>query len=551
MRLVALLAVMPVMLSPSYSYAQSHRGIPTYTPVIKSLPPLPKGNGIYNYSVATDYYYGTQNPVGQPSLAYDLGNYPNSLSPNSASNIIYVFPDFVSLNGLSYYGGSVASFPTSSADFSQTQCAYDPNKNKGLNGSNIIEYVALPELNLAAVGQTLSPTLTTAVGNYCYNGAAVTQYYKNINGGQLKVIPNASYADVSFPTMIATGNKSNTLAIADALANVINQDPSTLGLAIDNEPSINGINKNPSSKQLNPTSVQNEQLFFQELASQLAMNNKYLFLFDAPDTARVLFGSGLTNVIVMSYLYDLGNTDPSKPSAYNPTPLGTGNNQDTTNYTYSGMVYNAAASALSDTPNNVYKGQSQQVTLVLPASATSSLWDYDIVYNVAPGSTSSSVNPVLPAATASAVIANSPNNCTNNPIPNPSTNPPASQTLMLNLLFPSQVNIVTFFNNTNCFKYTNPLSLTNQSMEQYFATSLDAVKKANANPNSHYLGVTLYAWKIAADNDLQAGKSSVLSAYGPNGYISKTTPNISLQGPPNIKPEIWNLLNKWQGPISK
>lgn len=45
MRLIVLLAVMPVMLSPSYSYAQSHRGIPTYTPFFKSLPPCPKATG--------------------------------------------------------------------------------------------------------------------------------------------------------------------------------------------------------------------------------------------------------------------------------------------------------------------------------------------------------------------------------------------------------------------------------------------------------------------------------------------------------------------------
>ena len=34
--------------------------------------PVAKGDGVWDYSVATDYYYGTQNPIESPSLKYDI-----------------------------------------------------------------------------------------------------------------------------------------------------------------------------------------------------------------------------------------------------------------------------------------------------------------------------------------------------------------------------------------------------------------------------------------------------------------------------------------------
>ena len=249
----------------------------------------------------------------------------------------------------------------------------------------------------------------------------------------------------------------------------------------------------------------------------------------------------------MAPLYDLGNTDPTLGPAYNPTPLGS--KDDGTNYSYYDMVYKAANSSLGSSNNNIYNGQYQQVTLVVPASATSSMWDYYTVYNVVPGTESDTVSPILPIA--SSVKANAINNCAVNPIPNPQT-PSSTQTAMLNLLFPPPpTSLTTFFDSKDCYKYTNPLSSTNQSMEQYFSTSLDAVKSALTTvpqANSHYLGITLYGWHIPAFNDLLAGKDNTLSAYYANGYISKTKNNIALQGPPDIKPAIWSLLNTWENP---
>jgi len=61
-----------------------------------------KGNGIWNYSVATDYYYGMMKPPQSPSLAVDL-------TANPDANIEYVFATFISLS-IGYNGNSNLGF---------------------------------------------------------------------------------------------------------------------------------------------------------------------------------------------------------------------------------------------------------------------------------------------------------------------------------------------------------------------------------------------------------------------------------------------------------
>lgn len=447
------------------------------------------GNGIWNYSVATDYYNYTQNNPNLPSLAKDL-------KANKDANIEYVFATFISLAT-----GSIPSSPPpgiTSPPMLRDQCISD-------GVIPVIAYYALPQIN---------PSMYSGVLGPCVPGETATAYYAGINtDAPLKVVPVAEYADSSFPLFMSTASDTQIIAIANALAQKINSDASTYGLAIDNEKSINS--SNPTSQSVGQ---QKEELFFGQLASVLATGNKFLFLFDAPTSAKNLYAKN-KNIVFMQPLYDLDNSNPDDHSstAYNPDNLSS---------PYTGSVISVAAGTLT---NNIAPGQS--VMFVVPASATSTIWDYEMAYNITkPGY-------VYPILNTPQITANSQGYCTSIPRDGLITD-----TVLTAILSPGNA-INDFLGSVNCSLFTNPTKL-----NQYFLTSLTAISSARNQNNQkvNYLGAALYAWRISGMNDINAAKyyNSIYTTGG-GGVASKS---INLQGPPDIQDTTWKIFSKWVNP---
>lgn len=441
-----------------------------------------KGNGIWNYSVATDYYYGTMTTPQSPSLAVDLPANPDA-------NIEYVFATFISLS-LGYNGNKTLGFiPTI-----REECPTD-------KVVPIIAYYALPVVN-----PDMYPTQPSPLGG-CVAGKNATAYYAGIfPNAPLKVVPVAEYADETFPAFMSTAADDQIISIATALAQVIVNDTSTYGLAIDNEKSINSSNPNATVGQ------QKEELFFSTLATQLAASGKFLFLFDAATSAKVLYNNH-KNIVFMQPLYDLDNSDPNvhTTTAYNPDPLSS---------PYTGSVNSVAAGTLT---NNAAPGQS--VMFVVPASATSTIWDYEMAYNI---TQPTYVNPII---NRPEITANSQGICSGIPRDD------ITNTVLTAMIGPTY-SIAQFLGSGNCSLFTNPTKL-----NDYFSTSLNAITSARKQNNQqvNYLGAALYAWRISGMNDINAAKYYP-SIYTAGGGSQKS---INLQGPPEIQSTSWSTFNSW------
>lgn len=440
------------------------------------------GNGIWNYSVATDYYYGSQATPQSPSLAVDL-------KKNPQAGIEYVFATFISLGT-----GSIPSSPPpgiTSPPMLRDQCISD-------GVIPVIAYYALPQIN---------PSMYSGVLGQCVPGETATAYYAGINTeAPLKVVPVAEYADSSFPLFMSTASDTQIIAIANALAQKINSDVSTYGLAIDNEKSINS--SNPTSQTVGQ---QKEELFFGQLASVLATGNKFLFLFDAATSAVNLYPTN-KNIVFMAPLYDLDNSDPTvlSPPPYNPDLLS---------------QYKSSLASVANGKLTTAKGQS--VMFVVPASATSTIWDYEMAYNY-PYGNPAYVSPILNMPDIT------PNNLSKN-----CSSPPRDTSItdvVLNALIDPSKTIDDFFSPANCYLFTN----TPNSLNDYFSASLQAITTARAQSNqqANYLGAAMYAWRISGMNDINAMKSypSAFTTVGKATY---------LQGPPDIQTGSWATFNAW------
>ena len=431
--------------------------------------PVAKGNGVWNYSVATDYYYGTKTPAAEsPSLYYDLKVAYNT------STIQFVFPQFPTLDI-----PSSGFNPSASGAFTDV-C---PSSGKA-SSTQIMNYYALPQLTENSV---------TGVSTYlgpCVNGESVTAYYSSFISHVVPVIDITQ----EFNQALKATTSQTVIATADNVAAMINNDPNTYGVAFDNEPAINkdGLDKAP-----NPLDYPLEQEFYGEIAYKLAEHKKYLFLFDAPHTANYLYNNGynhqnLNNIILFQYLYDLDTTNDATPAG--PVSIES----------YTILVNKAATNALSS-------GNSSEPPLrfVLPASATSTMWDYAQGYDMVSAATKNIAesvyvnqttlsNPSIcesaDATTAltidndvlSVFLCNSSNICHGAEGYNPSAT------------------IDSFLNIQNCVNYKNVTPLIT-----YFnisTASVSASLQSNGSNNPRYLGVDLYAWQIEPFAEINAAK---------------------------------------------
>lgn len=433
----------------------------------QSVSPLPPGDGIYNYSVATDVFYGTKSTPATPSLAYDIKTY-------GITKIKYIFPDFINIISPTDGQGNVQPFTL--------PLKVGPQQSSGVNPSCPTKYTDWDVWYFAIPIVKPSEYINSdpgVLGN-CINGYSVTSYYKNLPGSP-GVIPNLEWNDGNFPAALAKtvqNNPNATSEIANSIADLINNDPNALGLAIDNEgPAINKI------------SASLEQNFFSALANRLATKGKYLFLFDALQTAQTLYngGNGINNIIVLRPLYDDG--------------YGIVANQNP-------IIFNNYLNYYSDIVTK-YLGNSinPPVMFVLPASATDEEWDYVAEYL-------NTNKTAFQAQPPSSVTLNSPSNCS------VFSQDPVSQAVIKALLNSNEQS--TFLTSSNCNNFNNSLQNSSKqtAMQTYFQLAMTAVSNGlvQNKTNNKFIGVALYAWHIPGN-----GAISGAVDYASNLGIHKRT----------------------------
>lgn len=450
----------------------------------KDIPPPVRGNGIIDYSVATDYYYGIQNQA--PSLKVDLHNHPNS-------NIQYVFADFISLNS-NGVNNAESSTITGSINVN-TQCPTDKT-------AYVINYYAMPQV---------AATLYQGVLGNCTPGTTITSYYSSItsNGGPLTVVPWADYGGVGsggFPQAIAYADDNIVKAVAESIAAQIMSDHNAYGLAVDNELAINSFNGTIGAAK--------EQLFFGTIAANLVTKNtvKYLFLFDANSSAESLYANGQKNIIILYPLYDFGEAGSANPD---------------TLATYVPQANRSATGYMSFT-------NYPPVIFVVPASGTATLWNSEEAYNYPlPISHPTYANPITGAPIT-------PTACESLP----ATESGSIDNVVLTNLILSPGSIVDFISTSNCYNFVNPQPITLFFESSLAAISTARASESNLTP--YYLGTTLYAWRIYGYNDIN-GVKSYYSLYtqgsDPSNWVG-LKPSYQVF-PANIEESTWTIFDNW------
>lgn len=463
--------------------------------------PAAAGNGVWNYSVATDYYYGTQNPVESPSLKYDI------TVAHPTSTIQFVFPVFSTLDA----PNGVIATPVESSYF-VTIC---PSNEKPLL-TQMLNYYALPQLNDSYLS-------TATILGTCVNGESVTAYYSGFTSHVVPVIEITAELGAA----LGSASAETVAAVADNVAAIINNDPNTYGVAFDNEPLLSKEGGNSTTS----AGTVMEQNFYGELAYQLALHKRYLFLFDATSTANYLYANGynhsnLNNIVIAQNLYDLDTTDESKSAG----PVSVAN--------YTTLVDNEASKDLSSSLS-----ANPPLRFMLPASATSTMWDYLQGYNmvatgnnyIAPTTLTDSSLCAQVNATTMGTIDNSALSaflCSpSNPI---DANPPNGECPGVPGVEAESI-IIGFLNSQNCVNYTN-----SDHMEEYFNASLSSISNSDAFSNKRYLGADLYAWRISAYSDINASKG-----YFNQNYDSKSYESSTQLFPPEITGVVWESFINW------
>ena len=419
---------------------------------------IQKGNGVIVDSAATDYYNG--NNKYTPSLQNDLSNH-------AGTQVQYIFPDV---------GYIIAEQSTDAVMSSATvnvmpelPCGATPTKISQIPPNTVLffyTFCALPELQRpdpAVEGYTFpTPDLGGA-----YQLSDLIKYYSAYT-----VIPLITYDSGWSSTIKALNQAKNPnldqgmQVLGQMLAESAVTDGAK-GLAVDNELAIN-----------NTTSPTIEIDFFQAMTQVLAKNNATLFLYDANATALQLY-KNYSNLVIFDPLYDMENASSDVyPSLGSPNAYYSVNQYQgpSTNKNVSPSVSDIVTDGMNfDMP----------IMFILPASATNTLWNSAQLYN-------SSGQTAQPCQALDLTPGNVELNTLSNFLCQTNGVCPTNKT-------GGNINTVqTYLGPGNCGAYLNPSALsTNHDapMEQYFDSALAAIAPADkANP--HYIGVTLYTWRV-------------------------------------------------------
>lgn len=445
---------------------------------------LAPGNGIINYSVATDVYYGSQNQA--PSLKVDMQNYPNA-------KLKYVFP--------------AIGYITPDGSNSNIVNPLSNNTNNCNSPANsVIDYMAQPQIKQSFFKDN---GVTTPLGP-CVNGGDATSYYKSLG---LNVVPLFEYSD-DLNSALAPNSISTVMQIADNIANIINQDHNTIGVAIDNE------------KALSQVSSDVELAFFGELAMQLNAAGNHLFVFDAPTTVQTIYNQGVhingsvnvsipaqQNIVELDPLYD---QESIPEGSYGPVGI----DQYTTDTNKEVKDYFAIESR-------------PPVMFVAPSSSTDTIWDSVQQYDLQSSKTTVN-NP-----TTSTDI----DNCSESPAINSGS---IDNVALANFLCDNESCTATSTNKIitdflapkNCvaFKNTTP-------MQQFITNALNAISQNTPAKDPRYLGTTMYAWRIDAFNDIACAVH-----YYSQDFESDLYKQCNQTFPAKISDTAWSAFADWNPP---
>ena len=445
---------------------------------------LAPGNGIINYSVATDVYYGSQNQA--PSLKIDMQNYPNA-------KLKYVFP--------------AIGYITPDGSNSNIVNPLSNNTNNCNSPANsVIDYMAQPQIKQSFFKDN---GVTTPLGP-CVNGNDATSYYKSLG---LNVVPLFEYSD-DLNSALAPNSISTVMQIADNIANIINQDHNTIGVAIDNE------------KALSQVSSDVELAFFGELAMQLNAAGNHLFVFDAPTTVQTIYNQGVhingsvnvsipaqQNIVELDPLYD---QESIPEGSYGPVGI----DQYTTDTNKEVKDYFAIESR-------------PPVMFVAPSSSTDTIWDSVQQYDLQSSKTTVN-NP-----TTSTDI----DNCSESPAINSGS---IDNVALANFLCDNESCTATSTNKIitdflapkNCvaFKNTTP-------MQQFITNALNAISQNTPAKDPRYLGTTMYAWRIDAFNDIACAVH-----YYSQDFESDLYKQCNQTFPAKISDTAWSAFADWNPP---
>lgn len=522
------------------------------------ISPPAAGNGIWNYSVATDYFFGSRKL--SPSLYSDITKY----DPNHTA-IQYVFPVFGNIQAGT--ANNYVSNPMGSSAC-RTQNAYS---------QAVFSYYALPLENDRLITGSYPTSPYDPTGPFsryigaCVSGLTVTDYYKNTVKIPYVVpvveIPSfssfigspssAAIGPPVDPTQVSLGIPQ-VLNIANAVAEMIISDPNAYGVGFDNEPAINKATSSANAAiKVNCQGMYYEQLFYGAIAAKLAQASppKYLFLFDAPDTGNSLY-QGITTMVDPSSTSTPPQNCALNSASFPPLTYGPLKNivlqkplydlGDTTNLPANGPISLSDNIGLTTQVISSYLGMANgpPVTFVLPASATSTMWDSLQIYNLPTLRTQLATNPSLYPTSISIQSAS---RCNQDALTISSINYQVlSQFLCADnssnsCLTPSsslatiRATIEGFIGTNNCGSFTNQTTL-----QSYFAAGLPLITRSTTSQKKQpYLGSSLYAWRIKAMSDIEAAPS-YYSLDGP----SNLPPSIQLF-PMDISDGVWNDFISW------
>lgn len=466
----------------------------------------PVGDALYNYSVATDYYYGAKQVSQSPSVAYDLQH--GGINNTAINSIKYVFADFMYIQ--SRVVNKIAQ--PFSGPITVGRITTSPASCPSSLTSDI-QYFAIPQIKGKI--DYISGIDPEVLGT-CVDGSQITNYLHNIAKVQ-NVIVHVGW-DANFLAALQASTASQINNLADQLVSLITADPNVYGVAFDNEsPTL-------------PANVANP--FFLRIASKLfnnGTNTKFVFLFDAVGTAGYIYDNGITNVVLLRPLYD----DSTSPATGNPV-----------SYTGYSNYYTRAAQAYLENTSN------PPVMFVLPASATDEEWDYDVEYVNSNSASKGPENTEIPPISNSAWIPNQPSDCSmfgNDPISQSVINGPSTNQLgLLNVV--EQSHFKQSYNQqqpytTNCNNWNNTLPTGNSMtpMQNYFSLALNAVTAARASvankQSAKYIGVALYAWRVPGYGAI----SGALNYSSNVGIFAR----VVMPEPAAISAFNWQMYQKW------
>ncbi|RTL10761.1 MAG: hypothetical protein EKK54_09950 [Neisseriaceae bacterium] len=462
----------------------TRQSFPSRTTTAATVTGLEPGNGIINYSVATDVYYGSQNQA--PSLKIDMQNYPNAKLKYVFPAIGYITPDGKNSNIVNPLSNNT--------------------NNCNSPAGSVIDYMAQPQIKQSFFKDN---GVTTPLGP-CVNGSDATAYYKGLG---LKVVPLFEYSD-DLNSALTTNSTNTVMQIADNIASIINQDHNTIGVAIDNE------------KALSQVSSDVELAFFGELAKQLNAAGNHLFVFDAPTTVQTIYNQGVhingsvnvsippqQNVVELDPLYD---QESIPQGSYGPVGIDqytTDTNKEVQNYF-----------AIESRP---------PVMFVAPSSSTDTIWDSVQQYDLQSSKTTVN-NP-----TTSTDIGN----CSESPAINSGS---VDNVALANFLCDNESCTATSTNKIitdflapkNCVAFKNTTS-----MQQFMTNALSAITKYTPANDPRYLGTTMYAWRIDAFNDIACAVH-----YYSQDFESDLYKQCNQTFPAKISDTAWSTFANWNPP---